>query len=319
MAAGRPKKYTKKGLREAIERYFRSISRTIPARDDTGGIIRNDDDEEIKVVQFVVPPSVTGMCLYLGIDRSTWQNYADAALHPELAGICQGARTRIEAYLEQELLTPEKGVPYVIGGDTAGEGSDSFVAQVLDNRTGEQVAVLRGKFDEDVFARQVYCLGLHYNTALIGIETNFSTYPVMELERLRYPKQYIRESIDDYTHKIKQSFGFLTNMKTRPVILAELIKAVRDDITIVNDETTLQEMLTFVRNPETLKPEAELGAHDDCVLSLAIAHYIRPQQSYIAQKETVARLWTASMWEDYENASPTEREMLRKRWGNPQR
>ena len=90
MAAGRPKKYTKKGLREAIERYFRSISRTIPARDDTGGIIRNDDDEEIKVVQFVVPPSVTGMCLYLGIDRSTWQNYADAALHPELAGICQG-------------------------------------------------------------------------------------------------------------------------------------------------------------------------------------------------------------------------------------
>ena len=210
-------------------------------------------------------------------------------------------------------------MPYVIGGDTAGEGSDSFVTQVLDNRTGEQVAVLRGKFDEDVFARQVYCLGLHYNTALIGIETNFSTYPVMELERLRYPKQYIRESIDDYTHKIKQSFGFLTNTKTRPVILAELIKAVRDDITIVNDETTLQEMLTFVRNPETLKPEAELGAHDDCVLSLAIAHYIRPQQSYIAQKETVARLWTESMWEDYENASPTEREMLRKRWGNPQR
>ena len=69
---------------------------------------------EIKVVQFVVPPSVTGMCLYLGIDRSTWQNYADAALHPELAGICQGARTRIEAYLEQELLTREKGVQGII-------------------------------------------------------------------------------------------------------------------------------------------------------------------------------------------------------------
>lgn len=127
MAAGRPKKYTKKGLREAIERYFRSISRKIPARDDTGGIIRNDDGEEIKVVQFVVPPSVTGMCLYLGIDRSTWQNYADAALHPELAGICQGARTRIEAYLEQELLTREKGVQGIIfnlqnnyGGTTGG-------------------------------------------------------------------------------------------------------------------------------------------------------------------------------------------------------
>ncbi len=215
---------------------------------------------------------------------------------------------------------PEEGVPYVIGGDTAGEGSDSFVAQVLDNRTGEQVCMLRGKFDEDVFARQVFCLGMFYNTALVGIETNFSTYPVMELERLRYPKQYVRESIDDYTHAIKHSFGFLTNTKTRPVIIAELIKAAREDITIVNDETTLQEMLSFVRNEETLKPEAEPGAHDDCVMSLAIAHYIRPQQSYLAtapgERE---RKWTASMWEDYENASPTEREMLIKRWGRPKR
>lgn len=214
---------------------------------------------------------------------------------------------------------PLPGVPYVIGGDTAGDGSDSFVAQVLDNRTGEQVAMLRGKFDEDVFARQVYCLGMHYNTALIGIETNFSTYPVMELERLRYPKQYVRESIDDYMHSIKRSYGFRTDSKTRPVILAELIRAVRDDITIVNDETTLEEMLTFVRNTETLRPEAETGAHDDCILSLAIAHHIRPQQSYLRQEEVQTRKWTASMWEDYENASPAERELLRKKWGNPQR
>lgn len=214
---------------------------------------------------------------------------------------------------------PLPGVPYVIGGDTAGDGSDSFVAQVLDNRTGEQVAMLRGKFDEDVFARQVYCLGMHYNTALIGIETNFSTYPVMELERLRYPKQYVRESIDDYMHSIKRSYGFRTDSKTRPVILAELIRAVRDDITIVNDETTLEEMLTFVRNPETLRPEAEAGAHDDCILSLAIAHHIRPQQSYLRQEEAQTRKWTASMWEDYENASPAERELLRKKWGDPQR
>lgn len=213
---------------------------------------------------------------------------------------------------------PEEGVPYVIGGDTAGEGSDSFVAQVLDNRTGEQVAMLRGQFDEDVFARQVYCLGMYYNKALIGIETNFSTYPVMELERLRYPKQYVRESIDDYTHKVKQSYGFLTNTKTRPVIISELIKAVRDDIHIVRDEITLQEMLTFVRNQETLKPEAEAGAHDDCVMSLAIAHYIRPQQRYIQERAEMTRKWTASMWEDYENASAAEREMLRKKWGKPQ-
>ena len=42
-------------------------------------------------------------------------------------------------------------------------------------------------------------------------------------------------------------------------------------------------MLTFVRN-EKLRPEAEAGCHDDTVIALAIAHYIRsvtcpPQRS----------------------------------------
>ena len=114
MAAGRPKKYTRKKLREETERYFRSISRTVPARDDTGGIIRNDDGDEIQLLQYVVPPSIAGLCLQLGIDRSTWQNYADPAQHPEMTDVTAGARARIEAYLEQELLTREKGLQGII-------------------------------------------------------------------------------------------------------------------------------------------------------------------------------------------------------------
>lgn len=212
---------------------------------------------------------------------------------------------------------PENGVPYVIGGDTAGDGSDSFVAQVLDNRTGEQVCTLRHQSDEDLYAMQVYCLGMWYNTALVGIEANWSTYPIRELERLKYPKQYVRESVDDFTHGVRKSFGFWTNTKTRPVIIAGLIQATREDMDIVCDRTTLEEMLTFVRD-ETYKPTAEEGAHDDCVMALAIAHAIRPQQSYLAQApETGGAEWDASMWEDYDNASPAEREYLIKKWGRP--
>lgn len=214
---------------------------------------------------------------------------------------------------------PEAGVPYVLGGDTAGDGSDSFVGQMLDNRTGEQVCTLRHTFDEDLYAKQMFCLGMHYNTALIGIETNYSTYPVMELERLKYPRQYVRESLDDYTHKLKQSFGFVTNSKTRPVIIAQLIRAARDDIGLICDESTLEEMLTFVRG-EDWKPQAEDGAHDDCIMALAIAHHIRPQQSYLqAVDETVAVEWSRDQWEDYYRASPEERKYLIERWGRPRR
>ena len=212
---------------------------------------------------------------------------------------------------------PEDRYPYVIGGDTAGDGSDSFVGQVLDNTTGEQAATLRHQSDEDLYAKQMYCLGMYYNTALIGIETNWSTYPVMELERLRYPRQYVRESVDDYTHKVRHSFGFWTSTKTRPIIISELIKAVRDDVSILNDDTTMGEMLTFVRD-EHYKPVAEEGAHDDCVMALAIAHHIRPQQDYLPESpEPEGVAWDASMWEDYNNASKAEKEYLIQKWGRP--
>lgn len=212
---------------------------------------------------------------------------------------------------------PERGVPYVIGADTAGDGSDWFVAQVLDNRTGEQVAVMRMHSDEDLFAKQLYALGTWYNEALIAVETNLSTYPVMELERLRYRNQYVRETMDDYTHQPRRAFGFRTDTKTRPVIIAELIKAARDDIKVICDADTLTEMLTFVRN-EDYRPEAEAGAHDDCVMALAIAHHVRPFQSVLAEEPegpTVA--WSESMKEDYRRASPAERAYMIEKWGKP--
>lgn len=206
---------------------------------------------------------------------------------------------------------------YVIGGDTAGDGSDYNVGQVLDNNTGEQACVLRKQYDEDLYAKQMYCLGFYYNEALIGIETNYSTYPTMELERLEYPRLYVRESFDNYTHKTKQSFGFATTEKTRPVILANLIKWVREEADSINDPTTLEEMLTFVRN-ENFRPEAESGAHDDCVMALAIAHYIRGQQEYEdeqAPENTVK--WTKDMWQDFERADEQTQRLLLKRWGQP--
>ena len=176
---------------------------------------------------------------------------------------------------------PKPGFPYVIGGDTAGEGSDNFTGHVLDNTTGEQVAVLKHQFDDDIYARQVYCLGMYYNTALVGIEANFSPYPIKEMERLFYPRMYTREREDTFTHNIIKAYGFKTTSLTRPIIISGLVTVVREAVELVNDKETLEEMLTFVRN-EKGRPEAQNGAHDDLIIGLAIAHYIRPNQSYIS-------------------------------------
>lgn len=215
---------------------------------------------------------------------------------------------------------PVKGRPYVVGGDTAGDGSDWFVGQVLDNRTGEQVAVLHHQFGERMYAEQMYCLGMYYNTALIGVETNYSTYPEMKLEDLGYPNLYVRERLDNYTGKMVPAFGFETTTVTRPVIVDGLKDAAREHLETINDYETLGEMLTFIYD-ENWKPQAEEGAHDDLVMALAIAHKIRVQQRTSVERTAAAgtAVWTQDMWDDFDRADPQGRELLLKLWGTPRR
>lgn len=214
---------------------------------------------------------------------------------------------------------PKENCPYVLGGDTAGDGSDYFTGHVIDNLTGVQSAVFWGKLDEDEYTRQIYCLGMYYNNALIGLEANFSTYPIRELERLGYTKQYVRETPDTYTHSIKKSFGYLTSSKTRPVMIAELVRIVREDIEMINDIKTLQEMLSFIRNDKG-RPQAETGQHDDLVMGLAIAYqlYMSNQQSHeLPGKGNRKVRWEPDQWEDYYNADTEQRRLLIAKWGDP--
>lgn len=211
---------------------------------------------------------------------------------------------------------PKAGHPYVIGADTAGEGSDWFVACVIDNSTGRLVAKYRTRTDEDLFAREVWCLGMWYNQALVGIEANFSTHPIKELSRLRYPRQFVRQVEDSLTHVVREALGFKTDRLTRPVIIAELQGIMREHPELIDDEDCLNEMLTFARNSKG-RPEAVEGAHDDCVMALAITYYVRQQQRATVETRHKRVKWDKDQWEDYRSADATERAYLIGKWGNP--
>jgi phage terminase large subunit len=167
---------------------------------------------------------------------------------------------------------------YCIGGDTAGSdsGEDYFTAHVLDARTGNQVAVLKHRFDSDQYAKQVYCLGVYYKMALVGIEANFDSFPIKELQRLGYPNQYVRVTQDSYTGKMEKRFGFKTTSITRPTVINRLVEIVRDHTELLNDRDTIEELMQIVRT-EKGRIEAPQGGHDDQMMGLAIAHEIREQ------------------------------------------
>ena len=176
---------------------------------------------------------------------------------------------------------PIPGRPYVIGGDTAGEGSDWFTAHVIDNVTGEQAASLRRQYSEPEYVRQVFALGMYYNRALIALETNFSTYPVMKLSELGYPSQYAREREDTYTRQLRKSYGFRTDRITRPRAIAGLVEVFSLHPEWFHDRELLGEMLSFCYN-EDHRPEALAGRHDDLVMAAAITYAARHQQRMTA-------------------------------------
>lgn len=192
----------------------------------------------------------------------------------------------------------EQGHPYVIGVDTAGPGIDYNVAQVIDNYTKEQVAVLRTQEDLDIFTQHIVELAERYNKALLSIEANFDTYPIRKAEELGYTNQYMREKVDEITHQLKKSYGFKTTMVTKPIIIDNLKQLIRENADLINDKDTLRELLTFVRHNNG-KMGAEQGKHDDLVMALAIAYQTSEQQRSTLEEEKKSQYIAFSEEQDF--------------------
>ena len=184
---------------------------------------------------------------------------------------------------------PDPKIPYVLSFDTAGEGSDYYAGHVLDNTTGEQVAVYHSLRNPDECILQLYGLGKFYNDALMCPEINFDSYPLKKLQELDYPNIYQRTNADDsYSSGYEQKLGFRTTAANRQRILSELVEWVNNNVRLINDKVTLNEMLTFTRQTRKMKGifwAAENGAHDDLVMAAAIVLQAREQQSCEMQTE----------------------------------
>ncbi|MEG2938606.1 MAG: hypothetical protein RR829_00115 [Oscillospiraceae bacterium] len=214
---------------------------------------------------------------------------------------------------------PQSGYPYVIGGDTKGEGADFYTATVINNVTGNRAATLHMDLtDSKPFTYQLYCLGKFYNDALIAVEINFNTAPIEELQRLNYPNQYVRRKYDDFTKQSENRYGWKTDGNTRPVIIDKEVGYLRDSIRLFNDIPTLREAITFVYDKNG-RPDAISGKHDDLLLSDMIAAEIRTQQSFDRQRGASEKAaYTEDMLEDFNNADGELQKYLISKWGMPE-
>lgn len=178
---------------------------------------------------------------------------------------------------------PKPGHQYVIGADTS-EGKvtgDYSAATIWDAKTYEQVATWHGHIDPDLYADELVKLGKYYNTALIAPEKNnhgFTT--INKLKNLNYYNVFQMERYDQSTDKMTKELGFLTNRKTKPLIIDHMASMIRENLIKTRDKALISECITYIREDDGAT-NAQVGCHDDLVMSSAIALFV--MSNYISE------------------------------------
>lgn len=172
---------------------------------------------------------------------------------------------------------PEPGMPYVIGADSAGDGTDRFTVCGIDNATGLQVVEYENPVSERLFARQLWCIGEYFNRALIALEINYGSYAETMLEDWGYPNLYQRQRLDTISREYAKAYGWKTDQTTRQLAIGTLRTVMTEAPETIRSRWLLEQMLLFQFNAHG-RPEAVSGEHDDLVMAAAICQMARAQQ-----------------------------------------
>lgn len=179
---------------------------------------------------------------------------------------------------------PEPGQSYMLVADPSDPSNkesmekkgDPACVQVIKVGTLEQVACWHGFVEPYELGRVSADLGYFYNGALAVIERN--PYGIGVIDALRsfdYPAIFKMMNFEGESAEDTDKLGWITNIITRPLLIASLQEAITSGLFIIPDPETVAELSTFVRHKRTGKIAAANGCHDDRVIPLGIAAYLR--------------------------------------------
>ena len=167
-------------------------------------------------------------------------------------------------------LPAQTGKEYLIGVDPAGGGIDGdySCAEVIDRVTGAQCAELHGHYDLRDLAKELIKLGKEYNQAMLAVERNNHGHAVLvQLEYLDYRNVY----------KQKGNQGWYTTAANRPEMIERMAVVLADKPELLRSARLWNECRTFVRHADGTTGAAS-GAHDDCVMAMAVAMAVREEE-----------------------------------------
>jgi hypothetical protein len=185
---------------------------------------------------------------------------------------------------------------YIIGVDTS-EGlitGDNSSAVILNCKTYSTAAHYSGKMEPDLLASYLKQWGDKYNNAMQVIESNnhglVTIKYLKEIYKNLYTKKVYEKISDDWTEKV----GFQTNARTKPLLIANLDKALRSGLGVFATQI-IDELMTYVIEDDGTTNASE-GKKDDSVIALALAvqGYLETSEHAIEEPKKAAVTGTAS-------------------------
>lgn len=164
---------------------------------------------------------------------------------------------------------------YFIGGDpTRTTRGDFAVAQIINRRTLEQVAVLRKRVDPIHYASDLSDLGHFYNDAMLSTETTGPGYATVgALVAMNYPNMWQAKWADKTPGNLADQYGFASNVQRKHWAIGMLLSVISDHSIKLHHAITYAELSKYVTldNGGFGPVDEQQGGFDDCVTSLAIA------------------------------------------------
>lgn len=165
---------------------------------------------------------------------------------------------------------------YSLGADPSeGVGLDDSAFTVLDRMTGREVAhFANNNIQPDLFAKKIVKIAKYYNNAIVVPEINSHGIAVLhELQRLEYPNIARQRYFDHLTNSWTRRLGWKTTTISKPLMVDEFIRVLREELIGISSSLILGQMITFVYTHEIglSGMGAESGQKDDSLISAMLA------------------------------------------------
>lgn len=193
-----------------------------------------------------------------------------AAVERRLAEIGEPVEVRRGGAL-QIWYPPLAGREYLVAVDTAGGGGDGDFAavQVIDLHSGLQCAELQQRLGTLELARVSAALAREYGDALLAVERNNHGAGVLA---------YL-DGVERYARVYEQAgvAGWLTTAGSKPGMVSRMGALLAESPELFYSRRLLGECRTFVAMAGG-RTGAVNGAHDDCLMAMAVAQAVRAEK-----------------------------------------